>query len=54
MQTFELDEASYMSLFIALNQIRETQAIYEGDRCIECGLVRSGVEQAGRLSDCSI
>ncbi len=26
-----------MSLFIALNQIRETQAIYEGDRCIECG-----------------
>ena len=25
MQTFELDEAPYMSLFIALNQIRETQ-----------------------------
>ena len=25
MQTFELDEAPYMSLYIALNQIRETQ-----------------------------
>jgi len=25
MQTFEIDEAPYMSLFIALNQIRETQ-----------------------------
>jgi len=25
MQTFEFDEVPYMSLFIALNQIRQTQ-----------------------------
>ncbi|MEJ2172022.1 MAG: 2Fe-2S iron-sulfur cluster-binding protein [Woeseiaceae bacterium] len=25
MQTYELDEAPYMSLYLALNQIRETQ-----------------------------
>lgn len=49
MQTFELDEAPYMSLYIALSQIRETQDpslqfdfVCRSATCGSCGMMANG------------
>jgi len=54
MQSFELDEAPYMSLFIALNQIRETQDpslqfdyACRSAICGSCGMMVNGCPNLG-------